>query len=196
MAASKDDSAALARSLIRVGRSTSADASMTALLDTERSEAATEQRGALFWRDRLDQDTMTLRGVLRAAAECGALARCVLQDGSIRHGLIGSVGVDVVELHDRSGAHVLISLTRVRSLRLPGSRLLATDGEPSTQTLHSCLVALADDRADVRLNLDGGGHEQGVLNTCGVDVAVLRTADRQLVYVPLGAIVEAVVIGR
>ncbi len=169
---------------------------MRELFDDERAAAGVEQRTGLFWRDLVDREAMTLRGMLRSIAESGGLARCVLHDGTVRHGHVGSVGIDVVELFDRNGQHVLVSIERLRSVRVPGSRLAAADDEPSAATLHSCLVALADDRADVRLHLDGGHHEQGVVTTCGVDVVVLRTTGHDLAYVPLDAIGEVVVIAR
>lgn len=196
MAASADYAAGLARSVTRAARPASADQPLQSLLDDERADASAEERSALFWRGRIEQESMTLRGALRAAAESGASARCVLSGGSVRHGTIGAIGLDVVELQDRGGQHVLLALGRIRSVRFPGTRLLASDAEPSTSTLHSCLVALAEERAEVRLVLDGGSDEQGTVVTCGVDVVVLRTAERELVYVPVSAVGEVVVIAR
>ena len=196
MAASKDGTAGLARSVTRAPRSTSADQPLQSLLDDERAKVSAEQRSALFWRERVEQESMTLRGALRAAAESGASARCVMAGGSVRHGVIDAVGLDVVEIHARDGRRVLLALHRLRSVRFPGSRLLAYDTEPSTSTVRSCLVALTDERAVVRLVLDGGSDEQGALVTCGIDVVVLRTFERDLVYVPISAVSEVVVIAR
>ena len=194
MAALQDDSSKHARMVTRARWTASPDAPLRTMFDNERTNVGIEQRTALFWSELVDREAMTLRGMLRFAAESGALARCVLHDGAVRHATIGSVGIDVVELFDRNGQHVLASLDRLRSVRLPGTGLAASDVEPSAATFHSCLVALADDRADVRLHLDGGHHEQGVVMTCGVDVVVLRTNERDLAYVPLHAISEAVVV--
>ncbi len=196
MAASKDGVAGLARSVTRATRAASDGQPLQSLLDDVRADASAEQRSALFWRERVDQESMTLRGALRAAAESGASARCVMSSGSVRHGVIGAVGLDVVELQTRGGQRVLLALDRLRSVRFPGSRMLASDTEASVSTLRSCLVALADERSDVRLVLDGGSDEQGTLVTCGVDVAVLRTFERDLVYVPVSAVGEVVVLAR
>ena len=196
MAASKDGTASLARSVTRAPRTTSADQPLQSLLDDERAKVSAEQRNALFWRERVEQESMTLRGALRAAAESGASTRCVMSGGSVRHGVIGAVGLDVVEVHARNGQRVLLALDKLRSVRFPGTRLLSCDAEPSTSTFRSCLVALADERADVRLVLDGGSNEQGTLVTCGVDVVVLRTFERDLVYVPVSAVGEVVLIAR
>ncbi len=196
MAASKYGAAALARSVTRAARAASDDQPLQSLLDDERADASAEQRSALFWRARVDQESMTLRGALRAAAESGASARCVMLSGSVRHGVIGAVGLDVVELHARGGQRVLLALNRLRSVRFPGTRLLASDVEASPSTLRSCLVALAEERADVRLVLDGGSDEQGTIVTCGIDVVVLRTSERDLVYVPVSGVGEVVVLAR
>lgn len=196
MAASKDGTAGLARSVTRAPRPAPADEPIRSLLDDQRAELSAEQRSALFWRERVDEESMTLRGALRAAAESGASARCVMSGGSVRHGVIGAVGLDVVELHARGGQRVLLALDRLRSVRFSGTRLLASDAEPSTSTLRSCLVALADGRADVRVVLDGGSDEHGTIVTCGVDVVVLRSFERDLVYLPVSAVGEVVVIAR
>lgn len=196
MAASKDGTAGLARSVTRAARAASDDQPLQSLLDDERADASAEQRSALFWRERVDQESMTLRGALRAAAQSGASARCVLSSGSVRHGVIGAVGLDVVELQARGGQRVLLALDRLRSVRFPGTRLLASDAEASASTLRSCLVALAEERADVRLVLDGESDEQGTLVTCGVDVVVLQTFERDFAYVPLSAVGEVVVLAR
>ena len=196
MAASKDGAAGLARSVTRAARAASDDQPLQSLLDDDRADASAELRSALFWRERVDQESMTLRGALRAAAESGASARCVMSSGSVRHGVIGAVGLDVVELQARGGQRVLLALDRLRSVRFPGTRLLASDADASASTLRSCLVALAEERADVRLVLDGGPEEQGTLVTCGFDVVVLRTFERDLVYVPVSAVGEVVVLAR
>ncbi len=169
---------------------------MRSLLDDERAEASAEQRSELYWRQRVEHESMTLRGALRAAAESGASARIVLSGGSVRHAVIRSVGLDVVEVHVRGGQRVLLALDRLRSVRIPGTRLLASEAEPSSTTLRSCIETLAEDRADVRLVLEGGSEEQGTLVTCGADVVVLRTFERDLVYVPLSAVGEVVVLAR
>ncbi len=182
--------------MTRAVRPASPDEPLRSLLDEERAETSTEERSALLWRERVDQESMTLRGVLRAAAESGALGRCVLRSGPVRHGVVGSVGVDVVELFDRGGQLVLLALGQLDAVRFSGTRLLASDAEASTSTLRSCLVALADERADVRLLLHGGVSEQGSLVACGIDVVVLRSFERDLVYVPLSALCEVVVVAR
>lgn len=166
------------------------------MLDDERADASAEQRSALFWRERVEHESMTLRGALRAAAESSAPARCVMSGGSVRHGVIVAIGIDVVELLAEGGQRVLLALDKLRSVRFPFTRLLASDAEPSTSTLRSCLAAMADERADVRLVLDGGSNEHGTLVTCGVDVVVLRTSERDLVYLPVSAVGEVVVIAR
>jgi hypothetical protein len=196
MAASNDGAQGLARSVTRAARPASADEPILSLLDEERAAAAAEQRSELFWRERVEQESMTLRGALRAAAESGASARVVLSGGSARHGVILSVGLDVVEMHVRGSQRVLFALDRLCSVRVPGTRLLASEAEPSTTTLRSCIEALAEDRADVRFVLEGGSEEQGTLVTCGADVVVLRTYESDLVYVPVSAVGEVVVIAR
>ena len=196
MATSSDGAAGLARSVIRAARLASDDEPMQSMLDHERAEASAQQRSALSWRERVEWESMTLRGALRAAGESGATARCVMSSGSVRHGVIVAIGLDVVELRAPGGQRMLLALDKLRSVRFPGTRMLASDAEPSTSTLHTCLGALADERADVRFILDGGSDEQGTLVACGADVVVLRTSARDLVYVPVSAVGEVVVVAR
>lgn len=166
------------------------------ILDAERSTATAEVRSALAWRDRVDQESMTVLGALRAAAERGMSACCLMRDGTTHRGHVIAVGPDVIELREHSGRRVFLSLPRVCSLRFPGPRLLASDAEPSAVTLRCCVIILADERAEVRVGLDGGQSEHGTLVACGADVLTLRTTDRELIYVPLSAISEvAMVVG-
>lgn len=162
------------------------------LLDDERVNDGARDRRDRFWLGRIEQEAMTLPGLLIALAESGVGTLITTVGGRTHHGRITAVGIDLVALLDDNGAEVLLPLGRVQSVRTPGRHLIAVDREPSPMTFRDQLLVLTEQRADVRLGLDGGTHERGTLVACGTGVVAIRTANRELTYVSEQHIAEIV----
>ncbi len=164
------------------------------LLDGERANDGARARRDRFWLARVDEEAMTLPGLLIAVAESGIRAKLAVVDGRTHHGRVTAVGLDVVALHDANGASVLVPLSRVLSVRTADRQLIAVDREPSLATFRGELLALTEQRADVRLGLDGGTFERGKLVACGTGLVALRTEQGELAYLAEQHIAEIVIV--
>ena len=162
------------------------------LLDDERANDGARARRDRFWLARIDEEAMTLPGLLIALAETGSPAKLALLGGRTHRGRVTAVGVDLVALDDTNGANIVLPLARVVSVRTTDRQLIAVDREPSSATFRDQLLALTEQRVDVRLGLDGGIDERGTLVACGTDLVALRTISGELVYVPENHIAEIV----
>lgn len=164
------------------------------LIDIERARDGAAIRSAQFWNSQAERESMTLRGRLGAAAECGEKVRLTLRSGSVHHGRIVAVGADVVAIARTHGSMTLIALPQVASMR-SSERVLVTDAvEPSSETMHNRIVSLAGNRAEVRVLLVCGAEESGTVMACGDDMFVVRNHAREYSYVSLDALSEIVVL--
>jgi hypothetical protein len=178
------------------GRDAGHDSGLRRLVDEERADDGARQRRDRLWLSRVEQETMTLPGLLVAMGERREGVRLVLRSGATRIGRVTAVGTDVVAITETSGNDVLISLPQIVTVRTigsaGGSRLIAVDTEPVAAILRDQLLALTEERADVRLVLDTGAAESGTIEACGVGVVALRTRSREIVYVAEANIAEIV----
>jgi hypothetical protein len=162
------------------------------LVDDARADDGARARRDRFWQERVEQETMTLPGLLLAMAERAEPVRLVLRRGAPRLGRITAVGSDVVAMAETNGHEVLVAMHQIVTVRAAGSALIAVDSEPCAAILRDQLLALTEARAEVRLVLDSGPTEAGILEACGVGVVALRTPNREVVYIAEAGISEIV----
>lgn len=179
------------------------------LVDAERASAGAEQRAAEFWNRRIETDAMTVAGRLLAAAERQEFVRLTLANGNTRSGIVTSIGSDVFVLSQsvprrassplgtEENAHrpsapgrVCIALDQLATLRVDNQVLVTHDARPTGGSLRDLLGELSEQRAPVRVYVHSGQEEGGELVHCGVDLCVLRTSTRDLVYISIRAIEE------
>lgn len=165
------------------------------LVDHERADDGARIRRDRFWRGHVDQEMMTLSGLLLAMSERGETLRLVLRNGTHRIGRVTAVGSDVVALTETNGTEVLLAMTQIVSLRGQSSKLIAVDAAPCAAILRDQILALTEARAEVRLVLDAGPTESGTLEACGVGVVALRNLAREIVYIAEARIAEIVLVG-
>ena len=164
------------------------------LLDDERANDGARDRRDRFWLGRIEQEAMTLPGLLIALAESEVGTFITTVGGRMHHGRITAVGIDLVALLDGNGDEVLLRLGRIRCVRTPVRHLIAADREPSPRTFRDQLLVLTEQCCDVRLGLDGGTQERGTLVACGTGVVAIRTANGELTYVAEQHIAEIVTV--
>jgi hypothetical protein len=168
------------------------DAHLRDLIDEERADEGARSRRDRFWLDRVDQESMTVAGLLVAMGERRDLVRLNLRSGAHRIGRVTAVGTDVVAIVDTAGVEILLAIRHIASIRSASTAILAVDTEPVAAILRDQLLALTEERAEVRLVLENNTTESGTLEACGVGVVVLRSRNRELVYVAEAAIAEIV----
>jgi hypothetical protein len=166
------------------------DTALRDLIDEERADHGARSRRDRFWSERVDQETMTLPGLLVAMGEQRDLVRLTLRSGTQRIGRVTAVGTDVVAITEMTGTEVLVSIRQIVTVRVAGAALIAVDTEPIAAILRDQLAALTEERAEVRLLLDTGIIETGTLEACGIGVIALRTQSREIVYVAEANIAE------
>ena len=149
-----------------------------------RTDDAIERRRAERLARDFDESAMEWIAVLVAAAESGAevLARCD-DDRPVRCRVEG-IGVDVVVARGPRGEDLLLALSHLRSISIPGAPPLATGlDEPPEAALRlvEVLAEWAGERRRVTVRCGDHSHV-GTLRAVGVDVVSLRSDTGDVVY--------------
>ena len=147
----------------------------------------------------------SLAGVLVDLLEAGAPVTVHTRSGARHLGTVRAVGADFVALAPggpggpggRRAEEVVVALAAVTSVRSrPGARPLVGD-RPIAAGLRlvDVIARLAAEREQVRIAAVGGDAVTGVVQSVGLDVAVVRGVGDppSIAYLPLDAIVEVVV---
>jgi hypothetical protein len=146
----------------------------------------------------------TFGGVLVDLLEAGAPVTVHTRSGARHVATVRAVGADFVALAPGGpGApggraeEVLVALAAVTSVRSrPGARPLVGDRPPAAGVhLADVVAGLAAEREQVRIAAVDGDAVTGVVQSVGLDVAVVRGVGDPpaMAYVPLAAIAEIVV---
>jgi hypothetical protein len=169
-----------------------------------RVDDAARARSRERWLRVQAEEEGTLAGVLVDLLESGAPVTVHTRSGARHAGTVRAVGADFVALAPGGpggpggrAEEVLVALDAVTSVRSrPGARPLVGDrpGAPGLR-LVDVIVRLAAEREQVRIAEVGGDAVTGVVQSVGLDVAVVRGVGDPpaIAYLPLAAIAEVVV---
>lgn len=163
-------------------------------LDDGRASEGATARSALFWRGHIEAESSTLVGLLVFCVETGEKVRVTLRNGTVRHGQVLSVGLDVLRLATDNGCGNLVAVDHVESLRGRSKRLTASDRTAEPTTMREQLGKIAEQRASVRVVMRSGAEEHGVLVGCGSDMCILQNEQREHIYVSIPSIGEVAVL--
>lgn len=167
---------------------------MTELVDEARHRDALARRSGERWLRQQAQDRATLSGVLLSAGEHATTVAVRTSVATVRSGTVRGVGLDHVALAcDEQVALLRLGAVTMVTLE-PGtaSTVAGAAREGFDRTFDEALANVAAELSPVALTLTGGGRVSGVLRSVGEDVATIAT-DAGIVFVPLGAIAEALV---
>ncbi len=162
-------------------------------LDDGRATEGATARSAVYWRGQIEAESSTLVGLLVSCVETEEKVRVTLRNGTVRHGQVLSVGLDVLRLATDRGCDSLVAVDYVESLRGQSKRLTASDRTAEPTTMRQQIGRIAEQRAIVRIVMRSGSEEHGVLVGCGSDICVLQNNHREHIYVSIPSIGEVVV---
>ena len=153
--------------------------------------AAADARRRLRREVEVTASEATFRGVLCATVEAGVPVAVATHDGRLR-GIPIEVGVDCVRIETLAGQQVVVRLDSVVAVEPSGTGPdLASDrAHPSSLHLADVVAGYVGTRVAVSLACAGGRTFEGLVTTCGLDVATLRTGGGPSSYVALDSVNE------
>ena len=164
--------------------------SLRDFLDEGRAADGATARSALFWRAHIEAESSTLLGLLVSCVETEEKVRVTLRNGTVRHGWVLSVGLDVVCLSTDRGGGNLVAVDFLESVRIQSKRLTTSDRTADPTTMQEQIRRIAEQRVGVRIVMASGSEEHGLIVACGSDICVVQNAQRELTYLSTTAIGE------
>ena len=164
-------------------------------------DAAIAERRRASWMQRQDEEESTFLGALIDQVEQGHPVAIGVSAGRKHHGVLQSIGKDVIAMQSKDGRQLFVALEAIISLRGQGREPLASIALANGprlvvgyDTMRSRLADLAGVGTIVALSDPNGDVISGEIISVGRDVVALRVADTSVTYVALGSVTEVAVV--